>query len=59
MVGHASLLIQAAGVNVLTDPVWSERASLFSFIGPKRVAAPGIAFDDLSPIDAVLLSHCH
>lgn len=59
MVGHASLLIQAAGINILTDPVWSERASPFSFLGPKRVTAPGIAFDDLPPIDLVLLSHCH
>ncbi|WP_239024869.1 hypothetical protein [Sphingomonas corticis] len=40
MVGHSSLLIQAAGVNVLTDPVWSDRASPFSFVGPKRVTAP-------------------
>jgi len=59
MVGHASLLIQAAGRNILTDPVWSERASPFAFAGPKRVTAPGIAFEDLPPIDAVLLSHCH
>ena len=59
MVGHASLLIQAAGRNILTDPVWSERASPFAFAGPKRVTAPGIAFEDLPPIDAVLISHCH
>ena len=59
MVGHASLLIQSAGRNILTDPVWSERASPFAFAGPKRVTAPGIAFEDLPPIDAVLLSHCH
>lgn len=59
MVGHASLLIQAGGRNILTDPVWSDRASPFSFLGPKRVTAPGIAFDDLPPIDMVLLSHCH
>lgn len=59
MVGHASLLIQAAGVNILTDPVWSERASPFRRVGPKRVIAPGIAFDDLPPIDVVLLSHGH
>ena len=59
MVGHASLLIQAAGVNILTDPVWSERASPFARVGPRRVTAPGIAFDDLPSIDAVLLSHCH
>lgn len=59
MVGHASLLIQAAGLNLLTDPVWSERVSPFSFIGPKRVNAPGIAFEDLPRIDAVLLTHNH
>ena len=59
MVGHASLLIQAAGVNILTDPVWSERASPFRRVGPKRVTAPGIAFEDLPPIDVVLLSHGH
>ncbi|MDR6126795.1 L-ascorbate metabolism protein UlaG (beta-lactamase superfamily) [Sphingomonas sp. SORGH_AS802] len=59
MVGHASLLIQAAGVNILTDPVWSERASPFRRVGPKRVTAPGIAFADLPPIDVVLLSHAH
>ncbi|WP_343527900.1 MBL fold metallo-hydrolase [Sphingomonas sp.] len=59
MVGHASLLIQAAGVNILTDPVWSERASPFRRVGPKRVTVPGIAFDELPPIDVVLLSHAH
>jgi L-ascorbate metabolism protein UlaG (beta-lactamase superfamily) len=59
MVGHATLLIQVAGLNILTDPVWSERASPFAFAGPKRVTAPGIAFDDLPPIDVVLISHCH
>ncbi|AIT05319.1 membrane protein [Sphingomonas taxi] len=59
MVGHASLLIQAAGRNILADPVWSERASPFRRVGPKRVTAPGIAFDDLPPIDVVLLSHGH
>jgi L-ascorbate metabolism protein UlaG (beta-lactamase superfamily) len=59
MVGHATLLIQAAGLNVLTDPVWSHRASPLSFAGPGRITPPGIAFDDLPPIDAVLLSHNH
>ncbi|RLQ88220.1 MBL fold metallo-hydrolase [Notoacmeibacter ruber] len=58
-VGHATFLIQTAGLNILTDPVWSERASPFSFTGPKRVNAPGIAFDDLPKIDIVLLSHNH
>jgi L-ascorbate metabolism protein UlaG (beta-lactamase superfamily) len=59
MVGHATLLIQAPGLNVLTDPVWSERASPLRFIGPKRVTAPGIAFEDLPRIDAILVSHNH
>ena len=59
MVGHATLLIQMSGLNVLTDPVWSERVGPFRSAGPKRVTAPGIAFDDLPPIDAVLLSHNH
>lgn len=59
LVGHASLLVQAGGLNILLDPVWSERASPVSFAGPTRVNAPGIAFDDLPPIDAVLVSHGH
>src|SRR5215475_8574037 len=58
-VGHASLLLQTAGLNVLIDPVWSERASPVSFAGPKRVNDPGIAFEALPPIDVVLVSHCH
>ena len=57
--GHASFLIQGAGLNILTDPVWSERASPVSFAGPRRVNPPGIAFDDLPPIDVVLVSHGH
>ena len=44
---------------MLIDPVWAERASPFSFVGPKRVNAPGIAFDDLPKIDAVLVTHNH
>lgn len=58
-VGHATLLIQTAGLNILTDPVWSERVSPVSFAGPKRVRAPGIRFEALPPLDAVLVSHCH
>jgi L-ascorbate metabolism protein UlaG (beta-lactamase superfamily) len=58
-VGHASVLLQAGGLNILIDPVWSERASPFSFVGPRRVNAPGITFDDLPPIDAALVSHGH
>jgi L-ascorbate metabolism protein UlaG (beta-lactamase superfamily) len=59
MVGHATLLIQAAGLNLLTDPLWSDRASPVAFAGPRRVMPPGIAFDDLPPIHVVLLSHNH
>lgn len=59
MVGHSTLLIQTAGLNILTDPVWSPRVSPLSFAGPKRVNAPGIAFSRLPPIDLVLVSHNH
>jgi L-ascorbate metabolism protein UlaG (beta-lactamase superfamily) len=58
-VGHASILLQTGGLNILLDPVWSERASPVSFAGPRRVNAPGTAFDDLPPIDVVLVSHNH
>jgi L-ascorbate metabolism protein UlaG (beta-lactamase superfamily) len=58
-IGHASWLIQTSGLNMLLDPVWSERASPFRFAGPKRVNDPGIAFADLPPIDVVLVSHAH
>jgi L-ascorbate metabolism protein UlaG (beta-lactamase superfamily) len=58
-VGHASWLIQTAGLNILIDPVWSDRASPISFAGPKRHNAPGIAFDALPHIDIVLVSHGH
>ncbi|MFD1704763.1 MBL fold metallo-hydrolase [Methylopila henanensis] len=59
LVGHASHLIQTAGLSILLDPVWSERVSPFSFAGPKRVNPPGVAFDDLPKIDAVLITHNH
>jgi L-ascorbate metabolism protein UlaG (beta-lactamase superfamily) len=58
-VGHASFLVQTAGLNILLDPVWSMRASPFRHVGPKRVNDPGIAFPDLPPIDVVLVSHAH
>ncbi len=58
-VGHATVLLQTRGVNILTDPIWSDRASPFSFAGPKRVAAPGVRFEELPPIDLVLVSHNH
>lgn len=59
MIGHVSVLIQTAGINILTDPVWSDRASPFQVAGPKRVRAPGVALDALPPIDLVLVSHNH
>ena len=58
-VNHATFLIQVDGIAILTDPVWSERVSPVSWAGPKRVRKPGVAFDDLPPIDLVLLSHNH
>ena len=58
-IGHATVLIQTQGLNILTDPIWSERASPVSFAGPRRVRAPGVRFDDLPPIDLVLVSHNH
>lgn len=63
-VNHATVLIEFGGldgerVRLLTDPVWSERVSPVSFAGPKRVRAPGIAFDDLPKIDFVMVSHNH
>ena len=59
MVGHASFLIQMHGVNMLVDPVWSDRASPVRWAGPKRVTRPGIAWEDLPPIDVVLVTHNH
>lgn len=58
-VGHMTFLVQTQGLNILTDPIWSERASPFAWIGPKRVSPPGIDWEDLPPIDLVLVSHNH
>ena len=58
-VGHTSFLIQIAGLNVLTDPIWSQRASPVQFVGPRRWVPPAIEFDRLPPIDVVLISHDH
>lgn len=57
-IGHATVLVQTQGMNILTDPVYAERAGPLGF-GPRRVTAPGVAFDDLPRIDLVLLSHNH
>ena len=58
-IGHATVLVQAGGVNILTDPIFSERASPFSWIGPKRARAPGIRLADLPKIDLIVVSHNH
>ncbi len=57
--GHSSLLIEIEGKNILIDPVWSTRASPFSFIGPKRFFAPPIDLTSLPKLYAVLISHDH
>ncbi|WP_428968830.1 MBL fold metallo-hydrolase [Sphingomonas sp. Xoc002] len=57
-IGHATMLVQTQGLNILTDPVYAERAGPFGF-GPKRVARPGVALDDLPRIDLILISHNH
>ncbi len=58
-VGQATVLIQHAGVNVLTDPIFSRRASPVSFAGPSRVSEPGLSLEELPPIDMVIISHDH
>ncbi|MEO8661771.1 MAG: MBL fold metallo-hydrolase [Bryobacteraceae bacterium] len=59
LVNHSTVLIQHAGQNILTDPVWSERISPVSWAGPRRKAPPGVRFEDLPHISTVLLSHNH
>ncbi len=58
-VGHSTFLIQIGGQNLLTDPIWSMRASPIPWIGPKRRVMPGIRLDELPAIDLVLQSHDH
>jgi L-ascorbate metabolism protein UlaG (beta-lactamase superfamily) len=58
-IGHSTVLVQTEGLNILTDPIWSRRASPFGFIGPARVRQPGIRFEDLPKIDIVVVSHNH
>jgi L-ascorbate metabolism protein UlaG (beta-lactamase superfamily) len=59
LIGHSSLIIEIDGVRILTDPVWSERASFLSFMGPKRFFEPPLPLTELPPLDAVLISHDH
>jgi L-ascorbate metabolism protein UlaG (beta-lactamase superfamily) len=58
-VNHSTELIQQQGSNILTDPIWSERASPLSWIGPRRRREPGVSWENLPPIGAVLISHNH
>ena len=58
-IGHSTFLLQSNGVNVLTDPIWSNRASPVQLAGPRRYAPPAIRFEALPRIDAVFISHDH
>ncbi len=58
-INHATTLIQIDGLNILTDPVFSERVSPFSWWGPKRIMPPAIPLEKLPPIDVILVSHNH
>src|SRR5262249_25476483 len=59
LVNHSTVLLQQRNYNILTDPIWSERASPVSWAGPRRRRKPGVSWEDLPPIDAVLISHNH
>jgi L-ascorbate metabolism protein UlaG (beta-lactamase superfamily) len=59
MINHSTILLQQRGLHILTDPIWSERATPVAGIGPRRRRAPGVLWADLPPIDIVLLSHNH
>ncbi len=58
-IGHSTMLVRMDGVSFLTDPMFSDRASPFSFAGPKRLVPPGVPLSDLPPVDFVTLSHDH
>jgi N-acyl-phosphatidylethanolamine-hydrolysing phospholipase D len=58
-IGHSTVLIQVGGLNILTDPIFSERCSPFSFLGPKRHTPPAISLEELPAINIVLISHNH
>lgn len=58
-IGHSTVLLQLGGLNIITDPMWSERASPVQWAGPRRVMSPALPFDSLPLIDVVLLSHSH
>jgi N-acyl-phosphatidylethanolamine-hydrolysing phospholipase D len=58
-IGHSTFLLQIGGLNVLTDPMFSERASPVRWAGPRRLTPPGIALEALPPVDLILHSHDH
>jgi N-acyl-phosphatidylethanolamine-hydrolysing phospholipase D len=58
-IGHATLLVQMNGVSFLTDPIWSPVASPVSWLGPRRLVAPGLSIESLPPIAFILISHNH
>jgi N-acyl-phosphatidylethanolamine-hydrolysing phospholipase D len=58
-VGHSTFLVQVGGLNVLTDPHFTARASPLRWAGPERLMPPGLAMRDLPPLDLVLISHNH
>jgi len=58
-IGHSTFLVQLDGVNILSDPIWANRASPVSFAGPRRLVRPGLAFADLPRVDVVVISHDH
>src|ERR671937_491149 len=58
-IGHSTFLVRMDGAAFLTDPMFSHRASPFSFMGPRRMVPPGVPLDSLPQIDFALLSHDH
>jgi N-acyl-phosphatidylethanolamine-hydrolysing phospholipase D len=58
-IGHSTVLLQVGGLNVLTDPVFSQRAFPLQWMGPSRLMEPALSIDALPPLDVVLLSHSH
>src|SRR5580658_1401245 len=59
LINHSTVLLQHSGSHILTDPIWSERTSPFTWAGPRRRRNPGVRWKDLPRIDTVLLSHNH
>src|ERR1017187_5599792 len=59
LINHSTVLLQQRGCHILTDPIWSERSSPLTWIGPRRLRQPGVRWEDLPRIDAILLSHNH